>query len=143
MRGCGLKRGRCGGRDGGSAALETAFLAPVFLLLVFFGIQAGLWAYGRSVALQSAREGVSQLRLLADEQAVAAGQAGVEEHVRQFATTVGREALLAPQVRTTWSADGRRVRVSVSGRVISLVPGLDLSTTQSAAGPRELFGSEG
>ena len=58
--------------DRGSAALEMAFIAPVFLLLVFFGIQAGLWAYGRSVALASAREGVAQLRVVPDEQQAAA-----------------------------------------------------------------------
>ncbi|WP_432487152.1 TadE family protein [Kineococcus sp. SYSU DK018] len=126
-------------RDEGSAALEVAFIAPVFLLLVFFAVQVGLWAYGRSVALEAAREGVAQLRVLPDQQSAHAAQAEVEEHVRRFAGTLGRESLLHPQVRTTWQPEARRVGVEVSGRVISLVPGLDLTTTQRAVGTVERF----
>ena len=48
----------------GVAAVEFALVAPVFLLLVFFGIQVGLWAYGRSVALAAAREALGRGELL-------------------------------------------------------------------------------
>ncbi|WP_432564535.1 TadE/TadG family type IV pilus assembly protein [Kineococcus sp. SYSU DK003] len=127
--------------DSGSAALEMAFIAPVFLLLVFFGVQVGLWAYGRSVALAAAREGVAQLRVVPDEQFAAAADPVVRAHVEQFATTVGRESLLDPRATTSWSPDRNTVTVEVTGGVISLVPGLDLSTTQHAAGTVERFGS--
>jgi Flp pilus assembly protein TadG len=127
--------------DRGSAALEMAFIAPVFLLLVFFGIQAGLWAYGRSVALAAAREGVAQLRVVPDEQSATAADPVVREHVERFAGTIGRESLLAPRASTRWSADRNEVSVVVTGRVISLVPGLDLTTTQRASGTVERFGS--
>ncbi|GAB3249090.1 TadE/TadG family type IV pilus assembly protein [Kineococcus gypseus] len=126
-------------RDRGSAALETAFVAPVFLLLVFFAIQVGLWAHGRSIALEAAREGVAQLRLFPDQQSADAGQPAVEEHVRRFAWTLGRESLLQPRVRTEWRPDAERVAVEVSGRVVSLVPGLELTTTQRAVGTVERF----
>lgn len=116
-----------------------SFIAPVFLLLVFFGIQTGLWAYGRSVALASAREGVSQLRVLADDQQRRAAGPVVVEHVEAFATSIGRESLLGPRAAVAWSADGDRVQVTVTGSVISLVPGLDLTTRQSASGPVERF----
>ncbi|MGI4896522.1 MAG: TadE/TadG family type IV pilus assembly protein [Janthinobacterium lividum] len=134
-------RGRATGDDRGTAAIEMAFIAPVFLLVVFLGIQLGLWAYGRSVALQSAREGVAQMRVLADRAQVDAAQPGIELHVQQFATSIGRESLLEPRVSTSWSPDGERVSVQVSGRVISLVPGLDLHTTQQANGSVERFGN--
>ncbi|WP_432511198.1 TadE/TadG family type IV pilus assembly protein [Kineococcus sp. SYSU DK001] len=127
--------------DTGSAALEMAFIAPVFLLLVFSGIQVGLWAYGRSVALAAAREGVAQLRVVPDEQFAAAADPVVRAHVEQFATSIGRESLLSPQAGTSWSADGVSVTVQVTGRVISLVPGLDLTTTQRATGTVERFGN--
>lgn len=126
-----------GSRDRGSAALEMAFIAPVFLLLVFTGIQVGLWAYGRSVALAAAREGVAQLRVLPDEQFAAAADPVVRAHVEQFAVTVGRESLLEPHATTAWTRD--RVTVTVSGHVVSLVPGLDLRTTQQASGSVERF----
>lgn len=116
-----------------------SFIAPVFLLLVFFGIQTGLWAYGRSVALASAREGVAQLRVLSDEQQRRAAQPVVVEHVESFATAIGRESLLDPRADVGWDAGGDRVRVTVTGSVISLVPGLDLTTTQTAGGPVERF----
>lgn len=118
-----------------------AFVAPVFLLLVFFGIQVGLWAYGRSVALAAAREGVAQLRVVPDPQVAAQADPVVRRHVEQFATTIGRESLLDPRAVTAWSADQSSVTVTVTGHVISLVPGLDLSTTQHAAGTLERFGS--
>jgi TadE-like protein len=127
--------------DRGSAALEMAFIAPVFLLLVFFGIQAGLWAYGRSVALAAAREGVAQLRVVPDEQSATAAEPVVREHVEQFATAVGRESLLDPRATTGWSPERDRVSVVVTGHVVSLVPGLDLTTTQRASGTVERFGS--
>ena len=127
--------------DRGSAALEMAFLAPVFLLLVFFGIQAGLWAYGRSVALASAREGVAQLRVVTDEQQAAVADPAVRRHVEEFATTIGRESLLEPRASTSWNPERTRVTVEVSGRVVSLVPGLDLRTTQRASGTAERFRS--
>ncbi|WP_432540493.1 TadE/TadG family type IV pilus assembly protein [Kineococcus sp. SYSU DK002] len=127
--------------DRGSAALEMAFIAPVFLLLVFFGIQVGLWAYGRSVALAAAREGVAQLRVVPDEQFAAAADPVVRAHVEQFATSVGRESLLSPRAGTSWSADGTSVTVQVTGHVVSLVPGLDLTTTQRATGTVERFGN--
>lgn len=126
--------------DRGSAALEMAFIAPVFLLLVFFGIQAGLWAYGRSVALAAAREGVAQLRVVPDEQSAAAAEPVVRAHVEQFAGAIGRESLLGPRASTRWSADRGEVSVEVTGRVVSLVPGLDLTTTQRASGTVERFG---
>ena len=127
--------------DRGSAALEMAFIAPVFLLLVFFGIQAGLWAYGRSVALASAREGVAQLRVVPDEQQAVAADPVVRAHVEQFAGTIGRESLLDPQASTQWNANRSEVSVVVTGHVISLVPGLDLTTTQRASGTVERFGN--
>ena len=49
--------------DRGASAVEFAVIAPTLLLLIFFIIQGGLYFYGRSVALQAARDGVSQLRL--------------------------------------------------------------------------------
>jgi Flp pilus assembly protein TadG len=50
----------------GASALEMAFVAPGLILLIFFSIQAALFFYGRNVAIQAAREGVSQMRVAAD-----------------------------------------------------------------------------
>ncbi|GAA4662259.1 hypothetical protein GCM10023225_34580 [Kineococcus glutinatus] len=126
----------------GSTSLEMAFVAPALLLLVFVLVQAGLFLHGRDVALQAAREGVSQLRLVSSQQQADALHDDVERGVVGFARAVGRESLLAPTATARWylDADGdARVEVRVSGRVVSLVPGWDLRTEQTAHGEVERF----
>jgi len=111
----------------------------MIIFLIFFTIQGALYFYGRNVAIQSAREGTSQLRLAQDEPTYQDIRAGVEDNVEQFATQVGREALIDPQATSTYDDDAGRVRVEVTGRVITLVPFLDLTVTQSAEGSVERF----
>ncbi|MFC0462165.1 TadE family protein [Kineococcus gynurae] len=132
-----------GTRDRGSAALELAVVAPALLLLVFTAVQVGLWGYGRAVAQQAAREGVSQYRLAADARTAELYRPVVEAHVRGYAGTLGREALTDATVASTWVTDptGRpRVEVAVTGTTITLVPGLHLAVTGRAQGSVERFG---
>lgn len=126
-------------RERGSASVELVLVAPALLLLIFFGIQAALYFYGRVVAEQAAREGVSLLRLAQDETVADAARGPVEAGVAAYARTVGRESLLAPVATTAYDGDAGTVSVSVTGSVISLVPGLDLHVTQRVAGQIERF----
>ena len=129
-------------RDAGSTSLEAAFVAPALLLLVLTTVQAGLWFHGRSVALQVAREGVSQWRLADSEAEAAELRPLVDARVLHYAAAVGRESLLEPAVVSAWELrpDGdARAEVVVTGAVVSLVPGLHLSTTQRAVGEVERF----
>jgi len=125
--------------DSGASALELSFIAPGLIFLIFFCIQGALFFYGRSVALQSAREGVSQLRLAQDQATYDNIRPGVVSNTEQFAIEVGREALLDPIATPSYDDDAGRVQMTVTGRVITLVPGLDLTVTQSAEGPVERF----
>lgn len=125
--------------DSGASALELSFIAPGLIFLIFFCIQGALFFYGRSVALQAAREGVSQLRLAQDEATYDDIRPGVVSNTEQFAIDVGREALLDPIATPSYDDDAGRVQMTVTGRVITLVPGLDLTVTQSAQGPVERF----
>jgi hypothetical protein len=132
--------------DTGASALELAFLAPVLIPLIFMIIQGILWWYGRTVALEAAREGVSQMRLVqsadaSDEQA----RAEVTTTVEGFVENIGHGALIDPGVEATYpgagtaDAEGQKVVVRVRGNVISLVPGLTLSVDQTASGQIERF----
>lgn len=123
----------------GSTAIELAILAPIFLLIVFFIIQAGLFFYGRNVAVQAAREGVSQLRLAEDVETYEAIRDQVVLDTRYFAGQVGRQSLTNPQVETGYDDAAARVQVTVTGEVISLVPGLNLTTSASASGSVERY----
>ena len=127
------------GDERGASALELAFLAPALLLLIFFSIQGALFFYGRSVAIQSAREGVSQLRVAQDAQTYDDLKPHVISNVKNFAHNVGREALIAPDVVPTYDDQQGRVSVTVTGDVITLVPGLHLTVTERAYGSIERF----
>lgn len=128
--------------DRGASAVELAIVAPGLLLLIFLSIQAGLFYYGRVVAQQAAREGVSQLRLAQDEAVAETVAEDVRSGVEAYARTVGRETLLAPHAESTYDADAGTVSVTVSGRVISLLPGLDLTVRQQVTGEIERFESD-
>ena len=116
-----------------------AFIAPGLIFLIFFSIQGALFFYGRSVAIQSAREGVSQLRLAQDRATYDDIRAGVKANTEQFATAVGREALIDPVATPGYVDETGRVRMTVQGRVITLLPWLELSVTEHAEGPVERF----
>jgi hypothetical protein len=116
-----------------------AFLAPALLALIFFSVQAGLWWYGRDVALSAAREGVSQLRLAPDAGTYTQISGTVVANTEQFATAVGRESLLNPQATPTYDEATGRVSMTVTGSVISLWPGATLTVTQQAFGEVERF----
>nr|MDT0666757.1 pilus assembly protein [Micromonospora sp. DSM 115978] len=120
--------------DRGVSSLELAIVTPAVLLLIFFIVQVALWWYGRNVALQAAREGVSQLRLVQPTDDVEAAQVAVEDSVVDFAATLGQESLLGPAADSVYDPDEGRVSVTVTGDVVSLVPGLTLSVSQQAYG---------
>lgn len=125
--------------DSGASSIELAIVAPALLLLIFFGIQAGLFYYGQTVAVQSAREGVSLVRLAQDEAQARDLVPLAEDKAEDFAGAVGRESLLEPQAVADYDDVTGRVSVEVTGRVITLVPGLDLTVTQEAFGEIERF----
>jgi hypothetical protein len=126
-------------RDAGASAIELSFLAPVLLTFIFFAVQAGLWWYGRAVAIQSAREGVSQLRLAGDRATFEAVSPQASEATRRFAVAVGRETLLDPVAVPGYDEAAGRVSMTVTGRVITLWPGSDLTVRQRAFGEVERF----
>ncbi|WP_236700623.1 TadE family protein [Allosalinactinospora lopnorensis] len=118
----------------GSTTLEMAVLFPALLLIIMGTVQAGLWYHARSVALSAAQEGVRAGRAegSSTEQAVAAAE--------NFARAHGRDHLRHPTVSTAGSS-ATEVRVTVSGEVLTLVPGLPIQVSQNASGATERFTS--
>lgn len=141
---CGLRHaagraGRAGPGDRGAATLELTVLFPVLLLLIFGVLQGALFFHGRNVALAAAEQGVRAGRAdgQSDPAAVAAAQA------RQFLLDTGEldnltELVIAPVI------DGEQVRVTITARTVSLLPGLPgPQVSQSAAGSLERFTTGG
>jgi Flp pilus assembly protein TadG len=129
--------------DRGSSALELSILAPALLFLIFFMIQAALWLYGRNVALQAAREGVSQLRLVQQTDNIDAANQRVQTDTASFARQVGGETLIGANATATYNQNGSgRVQVTVNGRAVSLLPGVTLHVQQTASGEIEQFDAD-
>ena len=119
-------------RDRGSVTLEISILAPVLLLVVFTIIQVGLWSFARSLALGAAQEGVAAGR------AYGAPAAAARERAQSFLAASAGDSLVDGSVTST--ASPAVLRVEVTGRALSVLPGLPgLPVRQSAEGPIERF----
>ena len=125
---------RCRGVESrGSATLEIVVLFPAVLLATFGLVQGALYYHARDVALAAATDGLTAAR----------SRSGTAEEGRSAAVAFllragGDDVLPASRVsseRTTTSA-----KVTVSGRALSLVPGVSgWDVEQSASGPVERF----
>lgn len=121
-----------GSRDRGSASLEISILAPILLLVIFAIIQVGLWSYARSLALGAAQEGVAVGR------AYGASAAAGQTRAREFLARTAGDSLLG--ARVTAHSDTTSMRIEVTGRALSVLPGVPgLPVRQHAQGPRERF----
>lgn len=114
----------------GSATVELAVLAPVLLFVIFTVIQVALWSYARSLALGAAAEGVTVARAYGST--LELGRARAEE----FLTSTAGDSLRERAVQV--SRQGSSVRVEVTGRALSVLPGIPgLPVEQHAQGPLE------
>ncbi len=129
--------GRLGEPDGGAGTLELVVLFPILLVLIFGTIQGALYFHGRNVVLAAAQQGVRAARL--DRQPDRAATA--EQQTRQFLLDAGELSNLSG-LTVVVSLDGNQVRVTVTGRTVSLLPGVPgPRVTQTAAGSLERFTS--
>lgn len=118
--------------DRGSFTLELAILFPTFLLLVLVIVQAALYFFARSIAMSAAQEGARTARLQGHQ--LTEGQLAAT----RFATDQGDGVLTNTSVSTTGSTP-TQVSVAVTGRVLTVVPGLSLTIRQVAQAPRERY----
>lgn len=124
----------------GASALELSIIAPMLLGLIFMSVQAALWLYGRSVALNAAQEGVSQLRLIQPEVYTDGLGEQVRTETQGYAARLGGTALrntAVPDLK--YNEPEGQVAVTVSGDTVSLIPGVSFSVSRTATGPIEQF----
>ncbi|MFF1511912.1 TadE/TadG family type IV pilus assembly protein [Streptomyces sp. NPDC058326] len=124
-------------RDRGSSPIQVAILFPVVIMFLFAIVQAFLAAYAHNVAATAAREGVSAGRMYGAEAGDGAAKA------RTAADALGGGLLVDASVSTTGST-ADRIRITVQGRAVSLVPGLGgWPVSASASGPVERWTTAG
>lgn len=114
----------------GAAVVQLTILVPALMLMLMLVVQFALMLHARNIAEQAAQEGAAQARKFDGSAAV-----GHERAMKLLATTTGtlRDATV-DVARTTDSASA-----TVSGRVVSVVPFLHLTVSESAEGPVEKY----
>ncbi|TXS06940.1 pilus assembly protein [Streptomyces sp. col6] len=123
--------------DRGDTSVQMAIVFPFIILLTIAVVQVSLWYYARNVALTAAREGVAAARVY--ESGPGAGAARAQDVLGRIAGNT----LLGPSVSTGGSS-AERIRIQVTGRAPSLLPGVPgLTITQSASGPVERWTTGG
>ncbi len=122
--------------DRGTSAVEFAIITPVFLLLIFTIIEAGLFYHARNAAQSSAREGVSYLRLAGSTSDPQAWIAAAEEVTEDYAREIGDLRNVDADARLDESTG--RVWVSVSGEVVLPVGG-SITVEQTSSATLEQF----
>ncbi len=126
-------RAPCDRGDRGSATLEITVLFPVVLLLILGVVQGALYYHARDVALAAAADGLTAAR-----SRTGSAEQGRRAAVAFLARAGGDDVLHAAQVSAARA--GASATVTVTGRAVSLLPGLPgWSISQAASGPVERF----
>lgn len=121
----------------GSTSLELVILFPVVLLLIFAGIQGALYYHARNVALSAAQQGVRAAK--AENGSSDQGRQAAQAFIDQAG---GHDVITA--VNVTSNRGANQATVTVTGRPISVIPGiLNLKVSQTAHGPIEVFTTPG
>ncbi len=115
----------------GAASAQAVLVFPALLFVIMLIVQFALWAHAGSVAEAAAQDGAAIARRA--DGTTARAEAAANESLNS----------LGPRMLTTRRVDSSRsateARVTVSGTVISLVPGVRLRVHETAAGPVERF----
>ncbi len=119
-------------RDGrGSATAQTVLVFPALLFVILLIIQFALYAHAVSVAEAAAQDGAAIARR-AD-----GTKAGAEAAANQSLASLGPRMLDTKNVVANRTAT--QASVTVTGTVISIVPGVNLTIRETASGPVERF----
>lgn len=123
-------------RDDGALTLSYVIIIPVFLAGIMVIVQACVWYLARETAIGAARQGADVART-AHPPPGRGAQAAVA-----FASQVASGFLLSPAASAAGSS-AATVRIRVTGRVPSLVPGMVLSVSEVVTAPVERFTAAG
>ncbi|UYM06315.1 hypothetical protein L0C25_04345 [Solicola gregarius] len=106
-------------------------VVPVLLLMLMMVIQAYLRIDAQRVAQAAAEEGAADARRIGGSSEQASRTA------YEYADWLSEGSLT--DVHVTVDLDAEKASVTVTGTAVSLIPGIDLSVTQTSTGPVEHF----
>lgn len=116
---------------GAMSLAQVVITAPALLFLLMLIVQFGLMFHARNIAEQAAQEGAAVARRFDGTQAQG------REKALQLLTAVGEGTLKNRDVTANRTSD--TATVTVTGTVVSVVPGFSLSVSESASGPVEKY----
>jgi Flp pilus assembly protein TadG len=119
--------------DRASAAIEAVLVIPVLMLVLVVVVQCAMWAHAGQVVGLAASEGDRTARSVDGGPAAGAGVA------RSILQASGRDLASSNVVAEVVSGD--LVRVTVTGRAVSIIPGLSLPVSSVVVGPLQEFRS--
>lgn len=117
--------------EGGFTTIEFMIVVPVLLLMLMMVIQAYLRIDAQRVAQAAAEEGAAKARQVGGSEQEASDTA------YDYARRLSEGSLNGVHVSVNRGPE--QATVTVTGTAVSLVPGLDLSVTQTSTGPVERF----
>jgi Flp pilus assembly protein TadG len=118
--------------DSGSSLVEAVLVVPVLMLILLAVIQFVLWAHAAQVAQLAASEGDRTARSFGGGGAtagIARAQSVLQGPGSDLATSSAAIDMLA----------GDRMRIVVTGRAISIFPGVSLPVSATLVGPVQEF----
>ena len=124
-------RSRVRDERGTASLAQTVLVAPALLFALMLIVQFGLFFHAKNVAENAAQEGAAAGRRFDGS------QAGAEERARLFLAELGPQMLSNESVSAQRTAE--TATVTITGTVVSLVPGLNLKVEESASGPVERY----
>lgn len=115
----------------GITTVEVVLTAPALLLMLMLIVQFGLVAHARSVARSAAEDGAAKARVFNGSATTA--KAATNTQLDDLGPTIiANRSVEVSRTDTT-------ATVSVTGTVISLVPGLSFDVHETSSGPVERF----
>ncbi|MGC5051226.1 TadE family protein [Micromonospora sp. DT48] len=120
-----------GDGERGGNPVELAVALPAVLLMLFASIQVAAVFVARSTALNAAQSGVNAARLL--DAPAGAG----EERAARFLRTAGDWLVDWDEPGPSCAVTDTDVTCTVTGRALSVVPGVRFSVRQTAHGTAE------
>lgn len=117
------------GDDRGSASMQLVVLMPVMFAAMFIGVQGAVWYHARTIAYAAAQQGAAAAA--AENATTGAATSAASSFVHHK----GGDVLTAASVHSHRSA--ATATVTVSGTVLSVLPGLHFTVHQTAAAPVE------
>jgi TadE-like protein len=118
--------------DRGALTLSYVVVIPVFLASIMVIVQACVWYLARETAIAAARQGADIARTAHPPPGRGAAAAVA------FARRAAPGFLLGPAATASGSS-AATIRIVVTGRVPSLVPGLVLTVSETVTAPVERF----